>query len=419
MINRWWKALAATAVAVSAAACGGGGAGSDGGPVTLTYAIWDKDQQPAMEKIAQEYTKAHPNVTVKVQLTANKEYWTKLQTAVTGGSAPDVFWMNGPRIGLYASQGVLQPLDERISAAGVDTAAYPKSLVDLYTFEGKKYGLPKDYDTIGLWYNKALFDAAGVKHPDATWTWDDLKAAAAKLTDPAKGQYGIAAPADSQANYYNTIFQAGGTVIAPDGKKSGFGDPEAVEGLKFWVDLIKSGSSPTVQQMSDTEPTQLFSSGKVAMYYGGSWEANGFAKNADLTGKVDVAPLPKGKKEAVVIHGLANVAYAKSKNPEEAADFAVFASGKQAQQIQAEAGAVISAYEGTQDTWVKAHPQFQLRAFIDQVPDSVPLPRSKNTSAWTKHAEDLLLKAWTGEKDVADAARELAKAVDEELGKEK
>ncbi|QTR04181.1 sugar ABC transporter substrate-binding protein [Saccharothrix algeriensis] len=372
MSNRWWKVALAAVAVLGAGACGG--AASSDGPVTLTYAVWDKEQVPAMEKIAAEFEKSHPDVDVKVQLTSNKEYWTKLQTAVTGGSAPDVFWMNGPRFQLYASQGVLLPLDEQIAAAGVDTGAYPRQLVDLYTFEDKKYGLPKDFDTIGLWYNKALFDAAGVAHPTADWTWDDLREAARKLTDPAKGQYGIAAAADSQANYYNTIFQAGGSVIAPDGKKSGFGDPATIEGLRFWVDLInKDKVSPTVQQMSDTEPAQMFSSGKVAMYYGGSWEAVGFAKNADLTGKVDVAPLPRGKQEAVVIHGLSNVVYAKSEHPEQAAQFAVFAGSREAQRIQAETGAVISAHDGTQEGWLKAMPQYRLQSFLDQVPDSVRL----------------------------------------------
>ncbi|GAA1349098.1 ABC transporter substrate-binding protein [Saccharothrix algeriensis] len=418
MSNRWWKVALAAVAVLGAGACGG--AASSDGPVTLTYAVWDKEQVPAMEKIAAEFEKSHPDVDVKVQLTSNKEYWTKLQTAVTGGSAPDVFWMNGPRFQLYASQGVLLPLDEQIAAAGVDTGAYPRQLVDLYTFEDKKYGLPKDFDTIGLWYNKALFDAAGVAHPTADWTWDDLREAARKLTDPAKGQYGIAAAADSQANYYNTIFQAGGSVIAPDGKKSGFGDPATIEGLRFWVDLInKDKVSPTVQQMSDTEPAQMFSSGKVAMYYGGSWEAVGFAKNADLTGKVDVAPLPRGKQEAVVIHGLSNVVYAKSEHPEQAAQFAVFAGSREAQRIQAETGAVISAHDGTQEGWLKAMPQYRLQSFLDQVPDSVPLPRSKNTAAWTKKTEESLLKAWSGEQDVAEVARSLAEAVDAELGNEK
>lgn len=156
-------ALAASAAAVLAlSACSSSATGeSSGGDVTLSYAIWDENQKPAMEDIAAAYTEEHPNVTIEIQVTPYKEYFTKLQTAVTGGSAADVFWMNGPNFQLYASNGQLAPLDD------VDAADYPQGLVDLYTYEDALYGAPKDFDTVALWYNKALFDAAGVEYPSA------------------------------------------------------------------------------------------------------------------------------------------------------------------------------------------------------------------------------------------------------------
>src|SRR5665647_2790187 len=98
--------------------------------------------------------------------------------------------------------------------------------------DGKIFGMPKDVDAVGLWYNKKLFTDAGVKFPDASWTWDDLTAAAQKLTEPAKGIYGIAANAADQQNYYNTILQAGGYIISPDGKSSGYGSQAAIKGLQ-------------------------------------------------------------------------------------------------------------------------------------------------------------------------------------------
>ncbi|MEV6521884.1 sugar ABC transporter substrate-binding protein [Longispora sp. NPDC051575] len=408
------RVLAGLFTAALLATAGCSGSGDSGGDVTLTYGVWDKNQVPAMEKIATEFTKAHPTVKVKVELTPNKEYWTKLQTAVTGGSAPDVFWMNAPRFGLYASSGVLAPMDSK-----ADLSKYPKSLVDTYNWQGRQYALPKDFDTIGLWYNKALFDAAGVKYPDETWTWETLTEAAKKLTDPAKGQFGIAAPAYSQENYYNTIFQSGGTVVSADRKKSGYEDPATVKGLQFWVDLINRHKvSPTVKQMSDTEPTQLFTSGKVAMMYGGSWEAVGFAKDDALKGKIDVAVLPRGDKRAVVIHGLGNVVYAKSKHPKEALEFATFLGSEQAHRIQAETGTVIPAYEGTQATWVGAMPQYQLKAFLDELPYAVAYPISKNTAGWADQERKLLPLAWDGSRDLPGVAKELATAMNAALAKE-
>ncbi|WP_431806567.1 ABC transporter substrate-binding protein [Microbacterium paraoxydans] len=402
--HRALGALAASTAAVLAlSACSSSATGeSSDGDITLSYAIWDENQKPAMEDIAAAYTEEHPNVTIEIQVTPYKEYFTKLQTAVTGGSAADVFWMNGPNFQLYASNGQLAPLD------GVETSDYPQGLVDLYTYDGTLYGAPKDFDTVALWYNKALFDAAGVAYPSAGWTWDDFTAAAAKLTDPAKGQYGVAASQYGQENYYNSIAQAGGEVISADGTESGYGSPEALEGIELWTDLIADGSSPTAQQMTDTNPEDFFLSGKVAMFQNGSWAAIAYADNADIGGTVDVAPLPAGPEgNQSVIHGVGNVANAKSPHLDVATDFAAFASGEAAK-IQAETGTVIPAFNGTQQAWVDALPQYDLQVYIDALDTAVPYPVSKNTSAWTSIESEVLSQVWSGAVSPADGLKDLA-----------
>ena len=383
--------------------------------VTLEYGIWDQKQEAAMVSIADAFTAEHPNVTIKIVTTPYKEYFTKLQTSVSGGAAPDVFWMNGPNFQLYASNGVLAPLGD----AGLTTADYPQGLVDLYSLDGEVYGAPKDFDTIALWYNTELFDAAGVDYPTAGWTWDDLKAAAAKLTDPATGQWGIAASQFGQENYYNSIAQAGGEVINADGTKSGYGTPEALAGIELWTDLIAAGSSPTAQQMTDTSAEDFFLSGKVAMFQNGSWAAHGYADNADIADKVNVAPLAAGVAgNQSVIHGLANVANASSEHLDLARDFAVFASSEQAADIMAESGAVIPAFNGKQQAWVDALPQYDLQVYIDALATAVPYPVSKNTSAWTSIEGEILSQVWAGSitpKDgLTDLAAQMQAALDSE-----
>ena len=408
-------ALAASAAAVLAlSACSSSATGeSSGGDITLSYAIWDENQKPAMEDIAAAYTEEHPNVTIEIQVTPYKEYFTKLQTAVTGGSAADVFWMNGPNFQLYASNGQLAPLDD------VDASDYPQGLVDLYTYDDALYGAPKDFDTVALWYNKTLFDAAGVEYPSAGWTWDDFTTAAAKLTDPANGRFGVAASQYGQENFYNSIAQAGGEVISADGTESGYGSPEALEGVELWTDLIADGSSPTAQQMTDTNPVDCFLSGKVAMFQNGSWAAIAYADNADIGDSVDVAPLPAGPEgNQSVIHGVGNVANAKSAHVEEAKDFAAFASGEQAAKIQAETGTVIPAFNGTQQAWVDALPQYDLQVYIDALETAVPYPVSKNTSAWTSIESEVLSQVWSGavspKEGLQDLAAQMQTALDAE-----
>ncbi|MFD1938346.1 ABC transporter substrate-binding protein [Nonomuraea mangrovi] len=406
--------LIAGASLAALAACGGSDSSDSAGPVEITYGIWDVDQQPALEQVAAAFTKAHPGIKVKIQTTGWDDYWAKLKAAATGGVAPDVFWMNGSNIKLYASNGMLLPLTGKR-----DLSVYPKALVDLYTYEGTTYGLPKDFDTIGLWYNKKLFDAAGVKYPDASWTWADVQSAAKKLTKQDGSVYGIAAALNNQAGFYNTIAQAGGYVLSPDGTRSGYDQPAAIEGIRFWTDLIKNGLSPTQQQMTDTEPTVMFESGKVAMYYGGSWYAGRFHKNPSTKDTVDVAPLPAGRTKAVVTHGVANVVSARSAHKEAATAFADFLGGKEAAEIAGKAGSFIPAYTGTQQAWIDAAPQFKLKIFIDQLDVSFPWPGSKNTPAWMDEEAPVLTKAWTGEITPEAAATTLAATMNSALGAER
>lgn len=402
--RRGFAAIAAMSVATLALA-GCSSSGTEDQNVTISYAMWDESQKPAMEQIVAAFEKENQNVNVDLQVTPNKEYWTKLQTSVSGGSGPDVFWMNGPRFQLYAANGVIAPLD----SAGIDAANYPQSLVDLYTYDGKLYGAPKDFDTVGLWYNKELFDAADVAYPTADWTWDDLKSAAEKLTDPAKGQWGIAASQYGQENFYDSIAQAGGEVINAEGTQSGYGSAEALKGVELWTDIIAAGSSPTAQQMTDTSPVDFFQSGKVAMYQDGSWAPRMYADNADIADKVDVAPLSSGPAgNQSVIHGLANVANAKSKHLDIAKKFAAFASGEQGADIMAETGAVIPAFNGKQQAWVKSLPQYDLQVYIDAVKTAVPYPVSKNTSAWGSIESEILTKVWAGEVTPEAGLKDLA-----------
>lgn len=411
-------AVLAAALASTAVGCGSGDdAGDSGAKVTLSYAVWDKNQVPVMEELAAAFTKDHPNITVNVQLTPWADYWTKLRAAVTGGAAPDVFWMNGPNFQLYADNGVIMPLTDRINAAKVDLGSYPKALVDLYTFEGKVYGLPKDFDTVGVWYNKELFDAAGVAYPAGNWTWADFKATAAKLTNPAKGVYAIGANLSGQEYFYNTIYQAGGHVIAADGRSSGYDNPATIEGLRFWTDLIKNKHSPDLKTMTDTAPLQLFESGKLAMYWGGSWNAIPFSSNDYTKSRVDVAPLPMGVKQATIIHGLANVVSAKTAHPAQAWEFVKFLGSKPAAEILGRKGP-IPAYAGTQQAWTAANPQFKLQVFLDAVEYAVPYPVSRNTAAWNDEEAKQLARAWNGEVDVEVAAKALAAEMNALLAKE-
>lgn len=383
------------------------------GKVEITYGIWDKKQLPAIEDIIKLFNEKYPNIKVKTEITPYGQYFQKLETAATGGALPDVLWMNGAHVTQYAEGKVILPISDMAKKDNYSLDNYPKSLIDLYTVDGKVYGIPKDYDTIGFWYNKKIFDDAGVAYPDDTWDWNKLKETAKQLTNKDKGIWGFASTIANQEGYYNFIWQNGGYVISMDGKKAGFDDPKTVEALKFYTSFIKEGLSPTQAQMTETAASELFSSGKVAMMLDGPWMVPEYKKNPDL----NVTVLPKGETRATAIHGLSNVIAANTKNKDAAWKFVQFLGSKEAAEVYAKTGTVIPAFNGAQDTWVKSVPSLNLQAFIDASEYSVPLPNAKSTGEIWQYEVDILKKAWSQEESIEDAAKELTKKANEALSK--
>lgn len=385
--------------------------------VNLVLGIWDKKQEPAIQKLTALYHEKNPNVTVTVQLTPYKEYWTKLEASAIGGTAPDVFWMNGLNVEKYIEAGLLVDLTEELRKNGITGENFPQSLLDFYTFNGKTYGVPKDFDTNALWFNKELFDAAHVPYPNDNWTWEDMKAAAAKLTDTTKKIYGIAAPLDFQTCYYNTVFGAGGYILNTDKTKSGYDDPKTIEGIKIWVDLIKEGLSPSYADMTDSNADTLFESGRIAMLWAGSYMTPEYLQNDIIKDKIDLVEAPAYKKKANVINGLAYTVYTKSKNTEAAVNFALWLGSSEAMRIQGETGVVISARKDAQHYFSDSAAGINLKAYTNQADIATPLPACY-VSPQLFHAEDKWLKqAYAGQMSTADACKELAAEANRLLSK--
>ncbi|GGI16097.1 ABC transporter substrate-binding protein [Gottfriedia solisilvae] len=393
------------------AGCSSSDETSSDGKVEITYGFWDKKQVPAIEEIIKLFNEKNPDIKVKTELTPYAQYFQKLETAATGGALPDVLWMNGPHVVQYAKGKVILPLSDMAKKDDYSFDNYPKSLIDLYTVDEEVYGIPKDFDTTGLWYNKKIFDEAGVPYPDDTWDWNKLKEVATKLTNKDKGIWGYAALMGNQGGYYDFIWQNGGHIISEDGKSVGFDQPEAIEALKYNISFIEDGLSPTQAQMTETAASELFSSGKIAMMFDGPWMVPEYKKNPDL----NVAVVPKGKQRAVAIHGLSNVIAANTKHKEAAWKFVQFLGSKEAAEVYAKTGTVIPAYNGTQDAWLQSVPNLNLKAFIDGVDYSVPLPSVENTGEIWQYETDILKKAWSEEESVEDAVKELTKKANEAL----
>ena len=393
------------------------GGSSNSQKVTLTYAIWDKNQLPGMKAIADEFTKENPNIKVDVQVTAWNQYWIKMEAAGAGGSLPDVFWMHSNNFLTFASSNKLMDLTSKISSSStVKNSNFPDDLIKLYTYNSKQYAVPKDYDTIGLWYNKTLFDQKGIKYPDSSWDWNKLKSVAKQLTDTSKGVYGFLSYPNTQNIIYDLIYQNGGYPISDDRTKSGYSSAESVAAIKYALSFAQDKTSPTAAQFTNTTAEQYFESGKGAMLFDGSWYTSEFYSNDYVKKNCDVAVLPHGTKQATIYNGLGNSISATTKYPNEAWKFEEFLGSKKANEIQSEYGSAIPAYKGLSDGWVKHFSGFNAKAFPEMLNSSVLYANNwKGMESFGTEETTLINEIYSNKVSVEQGCQQLASKMNEKI----
>jgi multiple sugar transport system substrate-binding protein len=387
----------------------------------LTVTIWDEGQRPGLQQIVDDWS-AQSGVKATIQVVDWNNYWTLLEAGATGGELPDVFWMHSNVAQKYMENDLLLDLTDRIAASDkIDMANYYDGIVKLYQSNGKQYAVPKDIDTIALWYNKTIFDEMGVAYPDDTWTWQDFADAAKKLTNDDHWGYAIA-PGNNQEGYYNTIYSMGGYVISDDKKKSGMDDPKSIEAVKLFTDMIADGSCPDLATVSETAPNELLCAGKVAMSINGSWMLAGYRDNEYAAANCDVAVLPytKDPSDRVSIYnGLGWAAAANGKNIDAAWSLIEYLGSKEAQIKQAELGVTMSAYMGTSDSWVNSVDCFDLNGHMKMLDAKLVFrPYSRNTTVWEDMMIEKLQDAWTGAKPVDEVCKDIAEEMNKDLAEE-
>lgn len=384
--------------------------------VTISYACWDSNQAKLIQQIADEFEKENPNIKIDIQVNGWDDYWTGLEAAGTGGSLPDTFWMHSNNIYYYGSNDQLLDLTDYIEKSDkVDLENYPEGLNEIYNIDGKQYAIPKDYDTIALWYNKTLFDEAGLAYPDDTWTWDTMKEAARKLTKDDGSQYGFCAGLHNQEGYYNFVYQNGGKIISEDRKESGYNDEKTIQGIEEYFSYVKEGLSPEIYD--DQARAEAMQNGLCAMGLFGSWNLSGFAATDFMKDNFDCAVLPSANDggRATIFNGLGNAIAATTKHPDEAWKWVEYLSSKEGQERQAELGIAISAYNGTADQFAAAYPMFQAKCYMDMIGDAQIRPYSNQTSIWEDKAYEMLKNAYAGKEDVKAACEATAEMMNEAL----
>ena len=210
---------------------------------TVTWGMWGSPAEIKTHQIvADAFMASHPDIQIILWGQPWGDYFTKLKTLWAAGDKegiPDVLFLSP--VVTYAGQGVLEPLDPFIKASGYDTSDYWPSLLDFGKLKGTIYGLPRDIGIEVLYYNKDIFDEAGVSYPTNFWTWDDLKAAAkqlSKITTSGRVQrYALGAEG---GKYQLFLGQNRGTILDDMVNPTActLSEPVAVEAISFFAGLM-------------------------------------------------------------------------------------------------------------------------------------------------------------------------------------
>lgn len=287
--------VGATAIALTA--CTGPSSPDDEGDGTISIDFWHgytEADGEVLDSLVEEFNASQDAIEIT---TSTKPWATILDTvlpALTSGTGPQLLALPPENIPVYASQGALQPLDEWYDAAEGGAAALSEQAVATGTVEGERFGAPLSFTPLTMFYNTALFDAAGVEVPT---TWDEWVDTASTLTvdsdaDGTPEQYGLALADHATVGngvWVSLLQSGGGDVVTPDGEVV-VDSPENLATLEFWADaILKRKISPTGLTGVDTDG--LFSSGKAAMTLAGPWMAT-VAESSGI--EYGIAPLPAG-----------------------------------------------------------------------------------------------------------------------------
>jgi multiple sugar transport system substrate-binding protein len=395
-------------------------------PVTLTWAFWGSPEEAVSHKmVADAFMKEHPDIKVETWNEPWDNYFTKIQALWASGdpkSVPDIaFLWPTPQ---YAAQGVLENLDPYIQKSGYKLEDYWPGLLESAKFQGSVYGLPRDNEVNVLYFNKDLFDKAGLKYPDENWTWDDLLAAAQKLTvKDASGKVTQFALAMEGGKYANWLNWNGGSIVDDyvNPSKCTMADPKSVEGVKFFADLMNNGYA-----MRDADLSQaggdagVFQSGQAAMIIQNTSRVSGFNK-ANMNYDVAVAPISKGGKPWNIAGGAAWVMSAKSDNKDAAWTFLQWLqSTNGGEKLYTERGEIFPALQSTANSpaFMTNQPPANKQAIITQAKAS-GVGGFGYFPEWGELENSIILPAlqriWAGEAQPEQVLPDLCKQMDQFL----
>lgn len=387
---------------------------SAGAQDPVTIRLWSGSSSPveneALEAQVAAFMEANPDITV--ELLISPDYDSQLQTAFASGDYPDVFMVGQGNFPAFADSGVLMPAGENI----VEQDGIYSSLLAAFTdAEGTVYCPPKDFSTLALLYNKDLFDAAGLEYPTADWTWDDLKEAAATLT---QGDVVGMSVAPDFNRWLGFFYANGGSLFDEEGNVV-FNSPEGVASLEYYASFVTEGIGATPSALNSGWNGEAFGKAAAAMTIEGNW-AIGFLEEGypDLNWGVAEMPVAPGGERGTLTFTVCWAVGANTPNPEAAWSLVNFLTGPEGAQFVAEAGfGVMPARSAYGETWLETRGE-EFAAFVAGADYAVapifPLGFGDFTDSLSGNMQAVLDGEVTAQ-EVMDEAQEIAEEIAAEM----
>ncbi len=407
-----------------------GSAGNDTGDktqmeATIRFAFWVPEQEAALKQSIAEFNKVYPNIKVECELTQWNQYWTKLQTELAGGTAPDVFMNQTFYFLTLQDSNAAEPLNEYIEKDNVDMSQHNQKVIDIYTKDDNLYVMPQDWDSECVIYNKDLFDKYGIDYPtELDWNPIDggsFTETAQKLTVDKNGRnaldpdfdasnidtYGFLTNNSNNCFYWNFMYMNGGDIDKYD-------DPKNIETMNWAQELItKYKVSPEVSQVSSMGVDSMFATGSVGMYTMGNWVLKTLEETCDFNWGVAMMPTgPDGR--ATCVNGVGQSIYSGSKNKEAAWELVKWFGSDESQKIMGETGTVLPSREAYHQSFIDFYMEkgIDISAFKDSMSEAetfiAPIVPNWNqkSEAVTKNYDLLFMNKITSR----EAAENIAKA---------
>jgi multiple sugar transport system substrate-binding protein len=383
---------------------------------SVSFAVFgDPAEYAAYESLVGAFKAEHPDITIALQhVPSQGDYRQRLAAGFSSGSPPDVMLLNYRRFGTYADQGALAPLTDYLAASDVlDESALFPVVLDSFRWEGETWCIPQNVSSLVVYYNLDLFMAGGVPLPVADWTWTDFLSAARALTldldgDGRTDQYGVGLE-PSIFRLAPFIWQNGGRLVDDEQKPTRLtlDEPLALDAFYWFVALrVEEGVTPDAVAEAVETAESRFLNGTLAMMFNSRRGVPTY-RTIDAF-SWDVAPLPRGRRAAGILHSDGYCLAAASQHKDAAWTFIEFANSAVGQEIVAASGRTVPslmAVAASDAFLAPGEPPASSRVFVDTIPLLRRVPIMSTWAAIEEATGKEVERAFYGQITVEEAAR--------------